>query len=74
MCRPTYYDCFLMEEFEDEEIKVAMRNFLTDPWWSNEGKGYQDLEHFIRNYTRFMPDAYDAKKPSMERLGLIDIE
>ena len=69
-----YFDCFVMEEFEEEAIKAAMKNFLTDPWWVKEAKGFQDLEHFIRNYTRFMPDAYSEKKPSLERLGLFDVE
>ena len=55
--RQQYLTVFLAEDLPEQELYQAMENFLTDPWWSNEGKKYQDLEHFVRNYSRFLPDS-----------------
>lgn len=54
--RKQYLTVFLAENLSELEIYQAMENFLADPWWSGEGKKYQDLEHFVRNYSRFLPD------------------
>lgn len=54
--RQTYLTIFLAEDLSDLETYQAVENFLTDSWWSSEGRKYQDLEHFIRNYSRFLPD------------------
>ena len=55
--RQQYLTVFLAEDLPEQELYQAMENFLTDPWWSNEGKKYQDLERFVRNYSRFLPDS-----------------
>ena len=55
--RQQYLTVFLAEDLPEQELYQAMENFLTDSWWSNEGKKYQDLEHFVRNYSRFLPDS-----------------
>ena len=59
--RDKYLVTFFSEELTDEELHGAIANFLTDEWWSSEGKRFQDLEHFIRNYGRFLPDVYNPK-------------
>lgn len=59
--RDKYLVTFFAEDISDDELHQAIANFLTDEWWSLEGKKFQDLEHFIRNYGRFMPDAYEQE-------------
>lgn len=60
--RDKYLLTFFAEELSDEELHEAIHNFLTDEWWNTEGKKYQDLEHFIRNYSNFMPDVYELPR------------
>lgn len=68
--RQLYIQQFSREDFDKPDIYIAMENFLTDPWWSDpEHVKFQDLEHFIRNYDKFMPENYvrkeEKKKPFM---------
>ena len=56
--RDKYLVTFFSEDLTDEGLHGAIRNFLADEWWCSEGKRFQDLEHFIRNYGRFLHDVY----------------
>lgn len=62
--RQLYLRQFSREDFQSPDIYTAMENFLTDPWWSSpDHVKYQDLEHFIKNYEKFMPENYERSEP-----------
>lgn len=63
--RNQYMITFFEEELDEVEIFTAMENFLTDEWWSNDGKAYQDLEHFIKNYPKFLSDRYKKQEKNI---------
>lgn len=56
--RKQYLKGFFAEAANREDVDIyrAIENFMTDPWWSTQGLKFQDLEHFVRNYSQFMPE------------------